>query len=85
MEINRVQRVEKLYNSSPLNKQQQEEKKELRDKVEISKEAQELYMADKFTNKRSAKIEELKQKIQAGEYKIDPDKIARKIASHYQL
>ncbi|MDN4073906.1 flagellar biosynthesis anti-sigma factor FlgM [Fictibacillus terranigra] len=84
MEINRVQKVEQVYKSTPVHKQQPEKKNELKDKVEISEQAQDLFMNDKFTSERSAKIEELKQKIQAGEYTVDADAIARKIASHYQ-
>ncbi|MDN4523828.1 flagellar biosynthesis anti-sigma factor FlgM [Fictibacillus fluitans] len=40
--------------------------------------------AGEISNERLAKVEELKQKINAGEYKIDPEKIAAKITSYYQ-
>ncbi|WP_096202423.1 flagellar biosynthesis anti-sigma factor FlgM [Bacillus sp. FJAT-45350] len=70
-------------NNNPYRKQieRQEaisEVKQKRDKVEISKTAQEMQQVTKAEVARQEKVEALKEKVQSGEYKVDPHAVAKK-------
>ncbi|MDM5198456.1 flagellar biosynthesis anti-sigma factor FlgM [Fictibacillus enclensis] len=85
MKINGIQRVEQPYKTTEVMKPQKVSKPSLQDSVEISREGLLLNQTTAgMPSERLAKIEELKQKIKAGEYQIEPEKIAAKIASYYQ-
>jgi negative regulator of flagellin synthesis FlgM len=49
-----------------------------RDKLEISSEALSMQQGTKIEKERQAKVEELKKKIEAGEYKVDSQAVANK-------
>lgn len=54
-----------------------------KDKIEISKEALELQITNQHDVERQQKIDELKNKIESGEYKVNPQEIARKMHSYW--
>ncbi|SDM56312.1 anti-sigma-28 factor, FlgM family [Fictibacillus solisalsi] len=85
MKINGIQRVDQSYKTTEAIKPQKASKPSLQDSVEISREGLQLNQTTAgISSERLAKVEELKQKINAGKYQIDPEKIAAKIASYYQ-
>ncbi|SFE92714.1 flagellar biosynthesis anti-sigma factor FlgM [Alteribacillus iranensis] len=53
------------------------------DKVEISKEAQQMQQKSDFSTQRKDKVEELKKQIEAGEYKMDTKETARKFYEYW--
>ncbi len=53
------------------------------DQIEISKQAKELQQSSRYDAERKAHIEQLKNQIQQGEYKVDPKKVAHSIAKYY--
>ncbi|RLL47123.1 flagellar biosynthesis anti-sigma factor FlgM [Oceanobacillus piezotolerans] len=57
--------------------QQKEMKKQ--DQVEISEQAKQLQETDKPNAKRAAYVQEIKQAIQSGEYKVNAEKTAQKM------
>lgn len=84
MKIDGIQKVEQLYKTTPVQKPQNLPS-ERQDRVEISKEAKDLYLADRISEDRIAKIEELKERINSGKYKVDAEQVAKKIASYYNM
>ncbi|MBU8905985.1 flagellar biosynthesis anti-sigma factor FlgM [Desertibacillus haloalkaliphilus] len=50
-----------------------------RDKVEISPAAKQMQQVSKIETERQEKVEALKEKIASGDYKVDPEAIARKV------
>lgn len=48
------------------------------DKLEISTEALEMQKGTRIENERQEKVEALKQQIEAGEYKVNPQAVANK-------
>lgn len=53
------------------------------DQIEISKQAKELQQTSKYDAERAARIEQLKNQIEQGTYKVDPKKVAYSIAKYY--
>ncbi|HHY74194.1 MAG TPA: flagellar biosynthesis anti-sigma factor FlgM [Bacillus bacterium] len=49
------------------------------DKIQISTEAMEMQKGSRIEAERQAKVEELKNKIESGEYKVDSREVARKM------
>ncbi|HEU5139260.1 MAG TPA: flagellar biosynthesis anti-sigma factor FlgM [Bacillales bacterium] len=49
-----------------------------RDQLEISPEAKQLLQKSHITAERQEKIDEIKAKVDAGQYKVDPQKTAEK-------
>jgi negative regulator of flagellin synthesis FlgM len=60
---------------------QAEVKKEVdrEDQLEISNQAKQLQESEMFQAKRSAHVQQIKDEVKSGEYKIDPEKIAKKM------
>lgn len=85
MKINNIGRV----NVNPYNKQMDKMDKtqnvKKRDKIEISSEALELQKGNSFEIDRLEKVEQLKQKVQSGEYEIKPREIAKKMYDFWNL
>ncbi|BAB07342.1 flagellar biosynthesis anti-sigma factor FlgM [Halalkalibacterium halodurans] len=54
-------------------------KPQKRDQLEISKEAQEMQKGSPIEVEREKKIEEIKQKIEKGEYSVDSRAVADKL------
>ncbi|WP_409290526.1 flagellar biosynthesis anti-sigma factor FlgM [Peribacillus sp. SCS-37] len=53
------------------------------DKVEISKTAKELQHTSQIPAQREAKVEELKQQLKNGTYKVDAGETAKSIIKYY--
>lgn len=53
------------------------------DRVEISATAKEMQQLSQFPEERQAKIQELKNQVEKGTYKIDPHKVATSIVAFY--
>jgi negative regulator of flagellin synthesis FlgM len=53
------------------------------DKVEISATAKELQQVSQWTVERQEKVRQLKEQVQNGTYKIDPEAIAKSIYKFY--
>lgn len=49
------------------------------DKIQISTEALELQKGSRIETERQAKVDELKNKIESGEYQVDPREVAKKM------
>lgn len=50
-----------------------------KDQIEISSVAKELQQGSKIETERQEKIDAIKQQVESGEYKVDPEKLARKM------
>jgi negative regulator of flagellin synthesis FlgM len=54
------------------------------DKVEISSAAKEMQQGSQVTDKREAKVNELKIQVENGTYKVDPKAVAKSIVTFYK-
>jgi negative regulator of flagellin synthesis FlgM len=54
------------------------------DKIEISSAAKEMQETSKLVKDRQAKVEELKIQVENGNYKVDPQKIAKGVINFYR-
>lgn len=74
-------------NVNPYNKQMDKVDKlqgtKKQDKIEISTEALELQKGSQFEIERQEKVAELKSKIESGEYKVNPEEVARNMYSYW--
>ncbi|HEY4554463.1 MAG TPA: flagellar biosynthesis anti-sigma factor FlgM [Bacillaceae bacterium] len=70
------------YNRN-VNKTGQQPKAARADKVEISSAAKEMQQISHVEKERRARVDELKQQVQSGQYKMDPKEIAKSIAKFY--
>jgi negative regulator of flagellin synthesis FlgM len=74
-------------NVNPYNKQQEKVEKlqttKQRDQIEISAEALELQKGDQFEIERQQKVAEIKNKVDSGEYQINPKEVAHKLYSFW--
>ena len=50
-----------------------------KDQLEISYEAQEMQKDNKIIAERKEKVDSIKEKVEAGEYKIDVEQVAQKM------
>jgi len=69
------QQMNKLNQHKNINKQN--------DKVEISSTAKELQQVSSVEKERQKKVEQLKLQVENGQYKVDPQKIAKGISKFY--
>lgn len=53
------------------------------DRVEISTTAKEMQQISKLPDERQAKVDELKNQIEKGTYKMDPQRVAKSIVDFY--
>lgn len=85
MKINNIGRV----NMNPYNKQiekmNQVQSTSKRDKLEISSEALELQKGNPIELERQQKVEQLKAKVESGEYEINPREVAKKMYDFWDL
>ena len=85
MKINNFRPV----NMNPYNKQLdkvgklQAQSANQKDKIEISKEALEMQITSQYEVERQQKLDELKNKIESGEYKVNPQELAQKMYSYW--
>lgn len=54
-----------------------------KDKLEISQVAKEMQESTKLEAARQEKVNELKQKIESGDYKVDPYAVAKKFYEYW--
>ncbi|KAA9022057.1 flagellar biosynthesis anti-sigma factor FlgM [Niallia endozanthoxylica] len=54
-----------------------------KDKIEISKEALEMQITNQYEAERQQRVDELKNKIESGEYKVNPQELAKKMYSYW--
>ncbi|URM33449.1 flagellar biosynthesis anti-sigma factor FlgM [Cytobacillus firmus] len=83
MKINNYGRVGMNPYNKQLEKTEKAQQAGKKDKIEISSEAQELLKGDSIEAKRQQTVDDLKAKVQSGEYKIEPKKIAEKMYSFW--
>jgi negative regulator of flagellin synthesis FlgM len=76
MDVNPYRRQfdKEMQAKKPLDKQ---------DKLEISAAAKELQQVSQWTIERQEKVRKLKEQVQNGTYKIDPEAIAKSIYKFY--
>lgn len=83
MKINNFRPV----NVNPYNKQMEKLDKlqtsKQKDKIEISQEAMELQKGNQLELERQERVNELKSKVQSGEYKVNPEEVANKMYSFW--
>ncbi|MFD2615551.1 flagellar biosynthesis anti-sigma factor FlgM [Paenibacillus gansuensis] len=83
MKINETQRLGAINNYRRNNEQRPEQmnKKQKKDEIQISAEAKELLTQQTQGNDaaREAKLQELKQSVSAGTYRVDAGKLAERI------
>lgn len=53
------------------------------DKLEISTEAKQLSEITSYSTERNDKIQEIKAQVDAGTYKVDPEKLAANLLSYF--
>lgn len=53
------------------------------DKIEISSKAKQLSEISLYTTERNERIQEIKEQIDAGTYRVDSQEIAKKLISYY--
>ncbi|WP_335871559.1 flagellar biosynthesis anti-sigma factor FlgM [Bacillus sp. 2205SS5-2] len=63
---------------------QADTKKAPQDKVEISSAAKEMREASKISKEREVKVNQLKELVESGQYKVDHKAVATSIAKYYQ-
>ncbi|RHW39940.1 flagellar biosynthesis anti-sigma factor FlgM [Lysinibacillus yapensis] len=54
------------------------------DKIEISSAAKEMSVSSTYTAERAQKIQQLKEQIQSGEYKVNANKVAEDLLKFYR-
>ncbi|MCQ6277132.1 flagellar biosynthesis anti-sigma factor FlgM [Bacillus sp. V3B] len=85
MKINNIRPM----NVNPYNKQQDKidklETAKQRDKIEISSEALQLQKGNQLEIDRKERVAELKNKIESGEYQVNPQEVARKMYSFWDM
>lgn len=74
---------------NPYNKQQRTAKtingqSPFADKIEISTKAKEMQVASTYNAERAERVQQLKEKIQSGEYKVDARKVAEDLLKYYR-
>ena len=81
-----MNKIMKAYQNLNQNKNKQvEQKKRTSDQVNISKQAKDIKKMQKSLQEKSEirqkKVEEIKKQVSDGTYKVNPEKIAKKIIS----
>jgi negative regulator of flagellin synthesis FlgM len=83
MKINNFGKVNLNPYQKNIMKQEQIAQVKKSDKLEISSEALELQKGSPIELERQNLVKELKEKVQSGEYEIEPKKIAEKMYSYW--
>lgn len=84
MKINPFRHVDMNPYKKQINKVEQPQVTGKKDKVEISSEAKEMMQVSSVVKEREARLAELKNQVQSGNYKPDPKAIAKGIANFYK-
>jgi negative regulator of flagellin synthesis FlgM len=83
MKINNFRPVNMNPYNKQMEKQDQLQSSKKKDKIEISPEALELQRGNQLELDRQERVNELKSKVQSGEYKVNPEEIAHKMYSFW--
>ena len=54
------------------------------DKLEISSAAKDMKVASEYTDARAERVQQLKEKIESGEYKVNARKVAEDMLKYYR-
>lgn len=79
MKINNIGSVNTNPYRKQIEKTEQLQKSANTDKIQISTEAMELQKGSRIETERQAKVEELKSKVESGEYQVNPRDVAKKM------
>jgi len=72
------------YKANDLKAAKAEQKVSLQaDKLEISAEAKKLSEVSTYTAGRNERVQEIKAQVEAGTYKVDPEQLAKNLASYF--
>ena len=85
MKINNIGRLNLNPYEKQMDKVDKSEKSTKRDKVEISSEALELQKGNSLELERQKKVEELREKVQSGEYEVNPREVAKKMYEFWDI
>ncbi|MCF6138759.1 flagellar biosynthesis anti-sigma factor FlgM [Pseudalkalibacillus berkeleyi] len=85
MKINRFGNISNNPYKQQINKQneQQNQQQVKQDQIQISKEALEMQKSGGASKERTERIEQLKNEVQSGNYKVDAEKVAQKFADFW--
>ena len=83
MKINNFRPVNINPYNKQMEKQDQLQSSKKKDKIEISSEALELQRGNQLEMDRQERVNELKRKVQSGEYKVNPEEVAHKMYSFW--
>ncbi|MBS4178270.1 flagellar biosynthesis anti-sigma factor FlgM [Lederbergia citrea] len=85
MKINPFRPVDNNPYKRQVSKTEQPQAPGKTDKVEISAEAKEMQQTPSIVKEREARISDLKNQVQSGNYKIDHKAVAKSIAKFFEL
>ncbi|MDP4098603.1 flagellar biosynthesis anti-sigma factor FlgM [Paenibacillus sp. P96] len=82
-ETNRIGAINPYQRNIEANVQENQKKSQRKDEVSISAEAMEMLQRSSNTD-RANRIQELKQQVASGTYKVDADKLAEKLMPYFK-
>ncbi|GIN70740.1 negative regulator of flagellin synthesis [Bacillus sp. J14TS2] len=85
MKINPFRHVENNPYQRQVHKKEGSESGQKTDKVEISSEAQKMQNTPSIVKERELRVAELKKQVQAGNYEVDPQEVAKSMAKFFDL
>ena len=72
------------YKANELKAEKAEQKVNFQaDKLEISAAAKKLSEVSSYAVERDERVQELKRQVEAGTYKVDPEQLAKNLASYF--
>lgn len=78
MKINPYNQIHSNYRKQVDKTQPKADVTKKRDQLEISHEAKLMQQDTKITAERKEKVDQIKAKVQSGEYKVNPQEVAKK-------
>ncbi|QOY37017.1 flagellar biosynthesis anti-sigma factor FlgM [Anaerobacillus isosaccharinicus] len=78
MKINPYGNIQNIYKKSIEKQQPKADVSKKADKLEISTEAKLMQQETRISTERKEKVEQLKAQVQSGEYKVNPQEVAKK-------
>lgn len=85
LKINNIGHVKINPYNKQIEKMDKSQQVSRRDKIEISSEALELQKGNQLEAARQERVEQLQQKVQSGEYEVNPKETARKLYDFWNL
>ncbi|HHW36004.1 MAG TPA: flagellar biosynthesis anti-sigma factor FlgM [Bacillales bacterium] len=79
MKINHFGPIQTNPYKNQIEKMDRLQKTSSSDQVQISTEAMEMQKGSRIETERQAKVDELKNKIESGEYQVNPREVAKKM------